>query len=269
MRHGRGQAIRTICWMLVLATAVGCRGGGGGGGTGAGTALADDLSKALGQASDLGDVGAVVRQDVAVARTGQRLGSLLDDVPANPPSELSALADKARRAQEAVVQVDDAMRHAGTAAVSLPSAGDEAAAAAVSEVIWDPQSLRALRDRLSAHGSDIAQDVACDLSWGELKPEEKDQINAAIDEGSVRVSYTEEVATSTADAIEEAGYRAVAAEFGEQVAGVVGWAQYGIGILEKVHDLLGEDLDREIVAPDFTRTRALYFWARVCLAPPR
>jgi hypothetical protein len=265
MSHGRGQAIRAVCWLLVLATAAGCRGGGGGG---AGTALIDDLSRALGEASDLGDLGAVVRQDVAVARTGQRLGSLLDDVPANPPSELSALADKARRAQEAIVQVDDAMRHAGTAAASLPRAGDEAATAAVSEVIWDSQSLRALWDRLADHGSDIARDVACDLSWGELKPEEQDLINAAIDEGSVTVSYTEEVATATADAIDDAAHRAVAADFGEQVAGVVGWAQYGSGILEKVHDLLGPDLDREIVAPDFTRTRALYFWARVCLAPP-
>jgi hypothetical protein len=57
--------------------------------------------------------------------------------------------------------------------------------------------------------------------------------------------------------------------WGAGVAGFVDWFQYGKGILDKATDLVGDDLDEPIAGLDAPVSQAWFWWARVCLAPPR
>ncbi|SDF22078.1 hypothetical protein SAMN05660485_02915 [Blastococcus fimeti] len=267
MGHGMHRTLRVVVLLLValLCSAAGCFRSAPSGGAG----LIDDLGRAASQADELAELGVVVGDDVAVPATRTRLGGLLDDVPDDPSAELAAAAQRARQAQAALDAAEDALAQAELAARELADSGDAAATAAVEEITGPPLERVRLRDQLAARGKEIVHEIACETAWDELKPAEQEQIDSALQEGSVLLTYVNSLQANTESAVDDAVYRDIAAHWGERVAGLVDWFQYGKGILEKATDLVGDDLDEPIVGLDVTMSRAWLYWARLCLAPPR
>lgn len=135
-----------------------------------------------------------------------------------------------------------------------------------------------IRARLHEHADAILHEISCDFVWTLLSPEEKDAEQALTTPGRsgagqlVR-TYSQSVSTATADAIGAAGRRAFFSRFGARYTNAVDWVEYGKDVHDKATELFDErtiaDLQELIQIDGATHTRALVYYARACLKPPR
>lgn len=168
------------------------------------------------------------------------------------------------------------------AARALISRGDDLPASVRARAIRAAADTRitaanatAIRERLREHADVILHEIACDLVWTALSPDEEDAVQALTTQGRLVPSYGQRVATSTAAAIGAAGRFDIVARFGAGVRDAVNWVEYGTDVRDKATDLFGPDetviaeLRQRLPINGATYTRALVYHAHTCLRPPR
>ncbi|MEU4607348.1 hypothetical protein AB0F43_30555 [Kribbella sp. NPDC023972] len=123
------------------------------------------------------------------------------------------------------------------------------------------------------NASDILQDAGCELAWSYMTDEEQTQTNAAVKQGTVLPTYgaylTDFLGKSgkaLADAVASAGRSAYLKTYNDPE--IVDWINYGTGLAEKAEELTN-DKATILTGPDgATYTRALFYFARICLRLP-
>ncbi len=206
----------------------------------------------------------------------------------------------ADQAQAGRTQIDDLIRQAPR----QPTAAEAAAlqrlqalrafyiavnAAALKADAWQASlgpTLLALTDRtariqlanrarvhLMEHGTSIARDAACDLVWSVMRAVERQMVRNELGPAGYQRVGADEVAglesmtrNAAVDAIASNARTAFLKLFVR--ADVVDWVAYADGIYEK-SDEFTEAAGDLISHPDGSMTRAMVYYGRQCLAPPR
>jgi hypothetical protein len=244
---------RLLCGLvlaaLVLAVTA-CRGGGKAAG-----AWGDDvvraLSRARGNATALDDVA---RGRGVVDDAGRSLDDLARTAPQNRTAEQTRLLNELLQTRAAIGLVGTAIGDANRVAAALP---DDAARVAAAT------SRLNLGDDLSTVSRQVLKDVACDAAAGFLFPSERDGLEQA---GHQRV--VPDVVDAAGQSIVDYVFQELAGVLGGAVArNAVAWQQYADGILEKGNQYAA-GMRGVIQSPNWTVTRAYYYYVRLCLAIP-
>jgi hypothetical protein len=251
----RNVAVRGLVLAALVLNVPACRGGGEVAGKAAG-AWGDDvvraLSRARGNATSLDDVG---RGGRGVVDDAQRnLDDLARTAPQNRTAEQNRLLNELLQTRVAISLVGTAITDANRVAAALP---DDAAriAAATSRLNTS--------DDLSKMTWRVLEDVACDAAAGFLFPSERDALEQA---GHQRV--VPDVVDAAGQSIVDHVFRELAGVLGGAVArDAVAWQQYAEGILDKGNQYAA-GMQGLIQSPNWTVTRAYYYYVRLCLAIP-
>jgi hypothetical protein len=249
---------RLLCGLvlaaLVLAVTA-CRGGGEVAGKAAG-AWGDDVVRALGRARG----NATALDDVArggrgvVDDAGRSLDDLARTAPQNRTAEQTRLLNQLLQTRAAIGLVGTAIGDANRVAAALPDDAARVAAATSRSNVGDDLS------RMSHH---VLKDVACDAAAGLLFPSERAALEQA---GHQRM--VPDVVDAAGQSIVDYVYQELAGILGGAVArNAVAWQQYADGILEKGNQYAA-GMQGVIQSPNWTVTRAYYYYVRLCLAIP-
>jgi hypothetical protein len=258
VRHILRRLLRVTVRAVVLAALVlavtACRGGEVAGK--AAGAWGDDvvraLSRARGHATALDDVARGGRGVVDDA--GRGLDDLARTAPQNRTAEQTRLLNQLLQTRAAIGLVGTAIGDANRVAAALP---DDAARVAAATARLN------VGDDLSRMSHQVLQDVACDAAAGFLFPSERDALEQA---GHQRV--VPDVVDAAGQSIVDYVFQELAGILGGAVArNAVAWQQYADGILEKGNQYAA-GMQGVIQSPNWTVTRAYYYYVRLCLAIP-
>lgn len=202
--------------------------------------------------------------------TGARskVTTLIDEAPKQSlTSEQSQALASLRAMQDFYVAVDDA----GTVAAARYAAADSAVpdiASASSRV----QLVQSAQDQLVKHGEDLLKDITCDVAWGMMMPQEQTTVNNEVtNNGYVRVvpqeipgleDMTREAAIGAIQSVAKANFLKLFAS-----ADAVNWYTYGSSLYDKAQEVTS-DGSTVISSPNGSLSRALVYYAKICLAPP-
>jgi hypothetical protein len=197
-----------------------------------------------------------------------RINQLLRDAPKQPTadeaatlSQLNALNDF----ESAVDSVDGAYR------VRLSSA--DPAVPQVAQASLVAPVPREEFDFLVEQGRDILKDAACDLAWQLMQPDEQVAANGLYGSGYTRAvpvtvdrleTMTREVAV---DAIANAARNGFLKQFFP--TDTVDWFSYAEGLYGKAADLTSDGGARIAYPGHGWVTRAMVYYVRTCMVPPR
>jgi hypothetical protein len=241
-----GQGLLLIALVVTLT---GCPGG---------SQWVDDATRGLTNArrsvqsaDDLAHGGRAVLDD-----STRTLDDLVQNAPDNLNSEQSRIITQITQTKLAIAQARLAIVTADNAAAALPQDAADVAAAATSQA--DAQIT------LTDVTRTVLQDVACDIAIDHLSREEKDELEA---DGQRRL--VPDVVEPTAESVMNYADRELARLVGGRyLHQFVAWRQYANSFLEK-RDQYIAGVQGVIESPTWTVTRAYYYYARLCLKPPR
>jgi hypothetical protein len=126
---------------------------------------------------------------------------------------------------------------------------------------------------LRENTTEILQDAGCELAWNAMTEDEHTRTNAVIEQGTLVPAYGPflkellgKVGTTLAGAVTSVGKAAFLKRYNDPE--VVDWVLYGDDLAGKAADLT-EDGATTLTGPTGTTyTRALFYFARVCLRAP-
>jgi len=185
---------------------------------------------------------------------GRNLDDLARTAPQNRTAEQTRLFNELLQTRTAMSLVGAAVADANRVAATLP---DDAARVAAAT------SRLNITDDLSRMSRRVLEDVACDAAARFLLPSERDGLEQA---GHPRV--VPDVVHATGQSIVDYVFRELAGILGGAAArDAVAWQQYANGILEKGNQYAA-GMRGLIQSPNWTVTRAYYYYVRLCLAIP-
>lgn len=256
-RRRTGRALAIVC-VVVLSTAARCPWSGS-----TPEPLIGELQGALGQARGLGELPGLTGQQASVRVPLRSLDDLLGRAPREPSQELTQVLSRAEQARAALGEVQAVQQQADSALAQLPASADEVAA--------ESTEVRQYREVIADTVEDLATEVACELGFDGLAPGEQDEVKRDLAGNEVVLTYAGRAGAATLEAVTSAGQEALAERVSPEAGRFVRWSNFGSGVFQKAQGLMpgsSGQLGEPIVAPDWSHTRALYYWARVCLKLP-
>jgi hypothetical protein len=137
---------------------------------------------------------------------------------------------------------------------------------------YNPGAREKIVEFLTDHGKAVLLDVGCDLAWSRMTSNEQTAVNQLYDNGYRRV-IGDEVAgvekmlpQAVVDAIKGEASETYLKYFAPER--FIDWLTYAADLYKKANELTADGKDT-IPAPDGVITRALPYYVRLCMLPPR